>query len=172
MSIDAKHIKAFLEATQAVFDTMLKLPVTFESPTLGSGGQAYDVSGVIGLSGDVVGSVTVGFGRLSAVQIASAFAGSRLEIGTPDFADAIGELANMIAGGAKAKFEGMKVSIGCPSVIVAPRHQITPPSNTAIICIPCNTAAGRFVIDVTFQTGAKTAASRAAQAVVAPKAAA
>jgi len=79
MNMDVRHINAFLEATKAVFDTMIKLPVTFEKPELGTRKEQYDVSGVIGLSGDVVGSVIVGFTKMSAVQIASAFAGTRLE---------------------------------------------------------------------------------------------
>lgn len=164
MNIDVRHINAFLEATKAVFDTMIKLPVTFEKPELGTRKEQYDVSGVIGLSGDVVGSVIVGFTRMSAVQIASAFAQTRLEVGTADFADAIGELANMIAGGAKAKFEGQAVSIGCPSVIIAPSHQISSPSSAASICIHCNTAAGRFTIDVAIQSSTKAQTSPAATA--------
>ena len=152
MSMDVHHINAFLEATQAVFETMIRMPVTFEKPLLGSGKANYDVSGVIGLSGDVVGSVIVGFSKESAVKIASALAGCPLEIGTADFADAIGEIANMIAGGAKAKFDGQSVSIGCPSVVVAASHQISSPSGTASICLSCVTSAGRFVIDVTIQT--------------------
>jgi chemotaxis protein CheX len=96
--MDARYITAFLEATKAVFGTMLKLPVTFEKPELTPGGQPFDVSGIIGLSGDVTGSVIVGFSRLSAVQVASALAGSRLEFGSADFADAVGEITNMIAG--------------------------------------------------------------------------
>jgi chemotaxis protein CheX len=158
MSMDVRHINAFLEATKAVFDSMVRLPITFEKPQLGTGKSQYDVSGVIGLSGDVVGSVIVGFSKVSAVQIASAFAGSPLELGTSDFADAIGELANMIAGGAKAKFEGQDVSIGCPSVVVAPAHSISSPSSSASICIYCNTAGGRFVIDITMQSNSKKAA--------------
>ncbi len=133
MSMDARHINAFLESTQAVFDSMVKMPPTFEKPQLGTGKEHFDVSGVIGLSGDVVGSVIVGFSKMSAVQIASAFAGCQLDIATPDFADPIGELTNMIAGGAKAKFEGQAVSIDCPSVVIAASHQISSPSNTAHI---------------------------------------
>lgn len=157
--MDVRHISAFLEATKAVFETMVRLPVTFEKPQLGAGNANYDVSGVIGLSGDVVGSVIVGFSKESAVPIASALAGCPLQVGTSDFADAIGELSNMIAGGAKAKFEGQKVSIGCPSVVVAPSHQISSPSGSARICIACNTTVGQFVIDVTIQASTKATGS-------------
>jgi len=164
MSMDVRHINAFLEATKAVFSSMVKMPVTFEKPQLGTRKEQYDVSGVIGLSGDVVGSVIVGFTKMSAVQIASAFAGTRLDVGSADFADAIGELANMIAGGAKAKFEGQAVSIGCPSVIIAPSHQISSPSSATSICIHCNTAAGRFTIDVALKSSTKVLACPVATA--------
>lgn len=157
MTMNAAHINAFLDATKAVFETMLKIAVTFEKPTLGSVEQHHDVSGVIGLSGDIVGSVVVGFSKLSAAQFASALAGQHVDPNSPDFADAIGELTNMIAGGAKAKFEGFDVSIGCPSVVIAPQHHVKTPRNAATICIPCNTPVGRFTIDVAFQMSAAAA---------------
>lgn len=155
MNMDARHITAFLEATQAVFSTMMKIPVTFASPKLNTATSQHDVSGLIGLSGDVVGCVVVGFNKESAVKITSALAGSPMEFGTADFADAVGELANMIAGGAKAKFKGMEISIGCPSVVIATAHSVHKPSSAASLSIPCSTPAGTFTIDVTFQANAK-----------------
>lgn len=164
MSIQAAHISAFLESTRAVFETMLDLAVTFEKPRIRDNKVRHDVSGIIGLSGDISGAVVVGFSRLAAIQIVAAFTGSRIELDSPDFADAIGELANMIAGGAKAKFEGMDVSIGCPSVIRAPSHHIDPPSEAQSITIPCSTPAGSFSIDVAFRTTAGVSPSARTQA--------
>ena len=152
--MDARHINAFLESTRAVFGTMLKVPVAFEKPEISTEPHTSDVSGVIGLSGDIAGSVIVGFCKLSSVQIASALAGTRLEFGSADFADAIGEIANMIAGGAKSRLDGMDVKISCPTVVLAPNHDIRTPSGAASICIPCTTPAGRFTIDVAFQRSA------------------
>ena len=160
MSMDVRHINAFLEATKTVFDTMLKIPVTFEKPVLNSAPQTHDVSGVIGLSGDVVGSVVIGFGEQTAVRIVCAFAGTRHAFGSADFEDAIGELTNMIVGAAKSKFEGLSVSIGCPSVITSPDHHVSRPSDAASICIPCDTPGGRFVIEVTFRSIDKAASSK------------
>ena len=158
-SMDVRHINAFLEATKNVFDTMLKIPVTFDKPVLNSAPQTHDVSGVIGLSGDVVGVVVIGFGEQTAVRIVCAFAGTRHEFGTPDFEDAIGELTNMIVGSAKSKLEGLSVSIGCPSVISSPDHHVSRPSDAASICIPCDTPGGGFVIDVTFRPGSQALSS-------------
>ena len=52
--MDVNHINAFLEATKAIFDTMLKIPITFQRPELNHEPMMHDVSGVIDLSGDVV----------------------------------------------------------------------------------------------------------------------
>ena len=158
--MDVRHINAFLEATKAVFDTMLKIPVTFGEPGLNRVPQTHDVSGVIGLSGDVVGVVVVGFGEQTAVRIVCAFAGARHEFGSPDFEDAIGELTNMIVGAAKSKFEGLSVSIGCPSVISSPDHHVARPSDAASICIPCITPGGKFVIEVTSRSIDQAASSK------------
>lgn len=150
--MDVNHINAFLEATKAIFDTMLRIPVTFERPELSRERVKHDISGVIGLSGDVVGSVVVGFPKETAVRIVSALAGEVLEFGTPDFLDAIGELTNMIAGGAKSKFDGLRVTIGCPLVITSPDHNVTPPTDAVTISIPCDTPGGRFAIEVAFRS--------------------
>jgi len=152
MSIQAAHINAFLESTKTLFDTMIGMPVSFETPKIKDGNQPYDISGVIGLSGDVVGCVLIGFDQDAAINIVTKFTGEPAELNTPDFDDAIGEVVNMIAGGAKAKFEGMDVSIGCPSVITSPKHQVTSPSAAESIIIPCVTAAGGFQIEISFRS--------------------
>ncbi len=150
MSLDASHINAFLQATTAVFDTMLQVPVTFDKPTPITGQTKQDVSGVIGLSGNVSGSVILGFSKETAEGLVEAFAGPGMEFGSADFADAIGELTNMVVGGAKSKFEGLSVSIGCPTVVAAPGHSVVNPSQAARVKIPCHTDVGSFVIEVAF----------------------
>lgn len=150
MSLTSSHVNAFLKATTAVFETMLHMPVTFDKPEAVRQQTRHDVSGVIGLSGSVAGSVVLAFDRATAVALVEAFAGPGMEYGSADFADAIGELTNMVVGGAKSKFEGMSVSIGCPTVVTAPDHSVISPSQAARISIPCNTPAGTFVIEVAF----------------------
>jgi CheY-specific phosphatase CheX len=77
-----------------------------------------DVSGVIGMSGDVTGSVVLSFPQATAENLVALFGGSKADMGSPEFADAIGELVNMVAGGAKAMFKNRKCAISTPSVIV------------------------------------------------------
>jgi chemotaxis protein CheX len=70
-----------------------------------------------------------------------------LEPGTADFTDAVGELANMIAGGAK-KHLGNAASITVPSVIIGKGHQIARLSDVPCLVIPCTTAAGDFAVEI------------------------
>ncbi|MBS0198685.1 MAG: chemotaxis protein CheX [Planctomycetes bacterium] len=159
--MDARFINTFLESARTLFSTMLSAPVTFGKPHVHDRLTKYDVSGIIGLSGDVVGSVVLCLPKASALEIVSRFAGSPLEFGGSDFADAIGELVNMIAGGAKAKFEGKNVNISCPSVVVASVHQVQTPSAAACICIPCGSPLGDFAINLAIQSQGSALASHA-----------
>jgi chemotaxis protein CheX len=81
------------------------------------------------------------------MELVKAFAGSEFPLESPDFADAIGELANMIAGGAK-KDLGAAASITCPNVIIGKGHHIARLSGVPCLVIPCSTPVGDFAVEV------------------------
>jgi chemotaxis protein CheX len=112
------------------------------------------------MSGDVIGTVILSFKTDAAESIVALFCGEKLASGTPDFADAVGELVNMVSGGAKAMFIDSKdVSISCPSVIVGKDHGVALPSDVPCVVIPCSTDCGEFVIEVAIrEAGAGTKA--------------
>ena len=121
--MDSSYILPFVNSIQNVFETMIQLPVTVEKPVLKEAGAPnYDISGIIGMSGDVEGSVVLSFPTTTAERVISLFTGMELVYTHEDFPDAIGELVNMISGGAKAKFAGKQVSITCPSVVIGSDH--------------------------------------------------
>lgn len=148
--MDASYITPFVKSIQNVFSTMLQLPVTVNTPQIKQDSTpTHDVSGIIGMSGDVIGTVILSFKTDSAESIVALFCGEKLESGTADFADAVGELVNMVSGGAKALFLDSKdVSISCPSVIVGKDHGVALPSDVPCVVIPCSTDCGEFVIEV------------------------
>lgn len=147
--MDVKYINPFIKSIKNVFQTMLSTDVAFGKPFVqGSGQTKPDVSSVIGFSGDASGAVVLAFNRATAVTIASKFAAIELAIDHPDFADALGELANMVAGGAKADFEGLNVAISLPSVIVGAGHEITNSKAHPSLVIPCETEMGVFNVHV------------------------
>lgn len=144
------YITPFVKSIQNVFSMMLQLPVTVLDAQLKENTTpTHDVSGIIGMSGDMVGTVILSFQRETAESIVALFSGEKLSCGSADFADAVGELVNMVSGGAKALFADTKdVSISCPSVIVGDDHGVALPSDVPCIVIPCVTDCGEFVIEV------------------------
>jgi len=147
--MDVKYINPFIASVRNVFGTMLHLDVEFGKPQVKNDEQhSHDVSAIIGLSGDVVGAVVLSFPKLAAMRIASAFAGAELTDSDDDFADAIGELANMVSGNAKKDFDGLSVLISVPSVVIGTGHTITNTKVTPRLVLPCTTPAGSFVVEV------------------------
>ncbi len=147
--MDVKFINPFMLAIKNVFKTMLNLDVVFGKPHIKTEEDtSHDVSGIIGMSGDAVGVVIISFPKPSALKIAGVFAGISFEDADEDFVDAIGELANMIAGNAKKDLEGLNISISVPSVIVGRGHQVKSTKMIPRLIIPCSTPAGSFVVEV------------------------
>lgn len=151
--MDASYITPFIESTKSVFGTMLNLPVKCGRPMPESAIPAAnaDVSGIISLSGDVVGTVVLSFQMNAAASIVGRFIGMEVDVESEDFGDAIGELVNMVSGGAKAKFEGKNVSISCPHVVVGSGHKVQQMSDAICIRIPCSSELGDFAVEVSMK---------------------
>lgn len=158
-AINPKLIVPFVNSVRNVFSTMVKVPTEIDRPHVKNATNAsYDVSSIIGFSGDIVGSVVVSFQLEAAKKFVAAFAQMELEVDTPDFADALGELANMIAGNAK-KDLGCKASISTPSVIVGTGHHIARLSDVPTLIVPCRTPVGDFAVEVSIKHVNKQAAA-------------
>jgi len=147
--MDVRYINPFVKSVRNTVQTMCNLPVTVGKPELKVGNDPLaDVSGVIGFSGDAAGSVVLHFSNETASRVATAFAGTQITPQHPDFADAIGELTNMVAGGAKSQFEGLQISISLPNVIVGPRHNVQACKSSPRIVIPCHIDTDVFYLEV------------------------
>jgi chemotaxis protein CheX len=111
-------------------------------------GSEYDYSGIITLSGTYVGTVVVSFHREMAIQMVGAMLKMEIPPNSADFCDAIGEVANMIAGGAKNEFGGRKTAISIPTVVMGKGHIIARPRGVPCIVVPCRTLHGNFSVEV------------------------
>ncbi len=147
--MDASMITPFVNAIQNVFSTMFQLPVEIGEPRLKADRKAtHDVSGIIGVSGEMVGTIVLSMPSEAASSIVTLFTGMEFDPDSPDFADAVGELVNMISGNAKADFQRKGVSISCPSVVIGEGHMIAVQSGTPCVLIPCSTDCGEVVLEV------------------------
>ena len=150
--MDSTYITPFVTAARNLFETMLQLPITIGEPSLKKAGQpCYDVSGIIGMSGDVEGVVVLSFPTATAERVVSLFTGMELPRTHEDFADAVGELVNMISGGAKAQFGAKTVNITCPSVVIGADHVVFNRKDATCINIPCQCDCGDFAVEVSIR---------------------
>lgn len=157
--MDASYVTPFVNSVTNVFETMLQLPVTSGEPSLKSQGEpSFDVSGIIGMSGDLEGAIVLSFPITTAERVVSLFTGTETSHTDDDFADAVGELVNMVSGGAKAQFPGKQVNISCPSVVIGKDHQVFGRKDVLCICIPCQTDVGDFNVEVSVRKSASQAA--------------
>jgi chemotaxis protein CheX len=152
--MDVRYINPFIYAIQNVFKTMLKTEILISKPRAAGKDEAdADVSAIIGFSGGAVGSVALCFPMKTGVAAASRFTNTELHQDDPDFADALGELANMVAGQAKAQLHGKQISISLPSVVRGPAHCVLKSQRTSALMIPCDSVLGRFCVRVTMALG-------------------
>ena len=83
--MDPTYITPFIVSVQNVFSTMLNLPVQVKEPRIKTGAESgADVSSIIGMSGDVVGSVILSFPTETARRIVSLFSGTEVAADSPD----------------------------------------------------------------------------------------
>ena len=153
-------VQPFVDATLNVFRTMIQLELEVGQPEKAATIPTEpfsDVSGIIGLSGDVVGTVILGFPTATAEAVVSKFTGTTMGTKDEDFADAVGELVNMVAGNAKARFDGKCVSIGLPSVEIG-HHVVVLPADAVCISIPFESSCGPFSVEVGLKTTGVNAA--------------
>ncbi|MGB5984703.1 MAG: chemotaxis protein CheX [Desulfobacterales bacterium] len=146
--MDVKYINPFLSAIHNIFSTMIDVPFTIEKPGMKNGSAPdFEISGIIGLSGDVSGVVVINLSEAIALQLASCLLGEEIQELDEDCTDAIGEIANMVAGNAKNNFPNPDTSISVPSVVIG-KHKIKYPTGIPIITIPCKTDRGAFIVDI------------------------
>lgn len=146
--MNVEYINPFLLAVQNVFDTMISMPYKLGKPAIKKSEMtAFDVSGIIGISGEVIGCIVVSFPTQIALKVGSSLLGEELTEVDGDCTDVIGEVANMIAGDAKKRFPKSNTTISVPSIIIG-SHKVAYPSGLPIISIPCETEAGQFAIEV------------------------
>jgi chemotaxis protein CheX len=112
MPVSGKMIMPFVQSARDVFGAMVGVPTTVGKPVLKVSDELeHDVSAIIGFSGNVEGSMVITMESEVAVKIVQAFSGAEAKPGSADFADAMGELANMVAGSSKRTSAGLQRSL-------------------------------------------------------------
>lgn len=147
--IRIEYINPFVTSTSEVFHTMLNLDVRRGALYWKDSFQtSAEVTAVIGLTGIAKGSVLLGLTRPAAIEVTSILMNERCDQIDHNVIDAIGELANMIVGSAKAQMEELKMSIGLPTVVVGSNHSVVFPTGVQPIGIPFDSDIGAICLEV------------------------
>ena len=158
--MDVRFINSFIQATQHVFKTTVAVDTHVGKPFLKKREVPdMEISAVIDLSGDAVGSVVLCFPRTTAVKVVSALTGADVTTEHPDFGDALGEMAKGVADLAKADFDGLNCDISPPTVL-SDRDAKVPRSGRALTLVfPCASPLGGFSVEITMDCEAQAAAA-------------
>jgi len=141
-------------ATKEIFETMIMMEITpgdalSESVTEFKG----SISGVIGLAGSCKGMLAIHLPDSVAMSITSNFLGMDVDEVNDDVTDAIGELANMLAGNIKMVLDvaGNKVTLSIPSCIHGEEYTMGCVSDADWVVVPFDTNAGQFLVELQLQ---------------------
>ena len=145
----ADHVNPFVTSIQLVFDTMLDSSVNVaRSRFKDSSHPTHDVTGIITLTGDVVGSAALSFPMHTAMKAVEVFTGMAVESTDDMFADAVGELATMVAGNAKKDLKKVSVSISVPTVVIGKNHHLASHQLGQWVVLECTSDIGPFNIEI------------------------
>jgi len=150
-----EHINPFLNATLNVLKTMAFTEATAGKPYLKKERVAGgDVSGIIGITGETEGSLSISFTEPAICQIVSNMFGEEITKLNQEVEDAVGEITNMISGDARRELaeKGFVLKGAIPSVVSGHNHTVKHMAKGPSIAIPFTTEAGSFVVEVCFNS--------------------
>lgn len=149
--MDVKFINPFLQGTVEVLKKMAFVEPRPGKMYLKNTALAHgDVSGIIGITGDMIGSLAISFGERCICHLVGSMLGESYAEANQEVFDGVGEITNMISGVARTYLEkeGMHVYAAIPSVVYGKNHTINHILKSPSIVIPFVTDQGAFVVDV------------------------
>jgi chemotaxis protein CheX len=150
-TIQVDYINPFITSLEDTFGTMLSCKIHRKGLEIKDNNIAlYPVSGIIGLSGKAVGTVVLTLSSQLAIAAASTLLMEEMKEVDNDVLDAVGELTNMVTGGAKAKLEEYRLQMSLPNVLHAQQCNIHFPANAHPITIPFQSERGPLALEVGF----------------------
>ncbi|MCL2688797.1 MAG: chemotaxis protein CheX [Chitinispirillia bacterium] len=151
--MDVSYANPFIVSTIETFKKMLNIEGKTGKLSLKSNSAyTYDVSGVIGLSGEAQGAICLSFPKEVALKAVSALLGMEIKEMGPDVSDGIGELVNIVAGNAKQYLTKYSLSISLPKVIIGKDLQLAPTKGVPTLVVPFISSLGEFAIEISLKT--------------------
>lgn len=149
--MDVAYINPFIESTVRSLDMMAgikaeKVGLELKEDHI----TAYEISTIIGLTGETSGSIVISMPTKLACKIASNMLMEEINAINQNVEDAIGEIGNIVVGDARRLLiqDGFSLSISVPTVVIGKGHRISRSGDIPCIAIPFKTDFGEFEVNV------------------------
>lgn len=127
MKVDANLINPFIKATTTAMEMMAMCKPERKGIELKKDNVLVgDISGIMGLSGDVSGAIVVSFVKETACKVVGNMLGTTYTEINDEVKDGIQEIVNLIAGQAKTMLADTEYhfQISIPTCIIGKNHQV------------------------------------------------
>ncbi len=131
---------------------MIFIEITPEVSSEENAAIEYNLSSLIGLAGDFKGILAIQCPAEVAMGITGAMLGMEVTELDGDVKDAIGEIANMVAGGLKEALigAGTKTELAIPTTVIGTSIRTSGLSGASRVMIPFTSPLGRFGVELRY----------------------
>lgn len=146
-----EYAKIIIESTREIFSSMIMLEVTSGDPfQRGHEKLNNSISGLVGLAGTIKGMLAIHLPDQTAITVTSAFLGMGVEEIDEDVRDAIGELANMVAGNIKSALDpkGSDIKLSMPSAVYGEEYSVDCLAHAQSITVPFELEGKTFLVEL------------------------
>ncbi len=150
----AEFINPFLNSLLEVLKTMASIELTPQEPHLKTDRKSQgDISGVIGMLGpQTKGSFSISLEKQLALAIYKGMLGEEAEDINDAVSDMVGEITNMVSGGAKRILgeKGYDFDMATPTVVSGRGHEISHKVDGPQLAMDFESEYGKAVIEICF----------------------
>ena len=142
-----------IDATLEVFASMIFIDIAAEWPSVDSLPEIEpNVSSLIGFAGDLKGILAIHCPSAVALGVTASMLGMEVTELNEDVKDAIGEVANIVAGGLKAALasNNKKIELAIPATVIGNGIRTSGLSRATRVMVPFSSPLGRFGVELCF----------------------
>lgn len=154
--MNVNFINPFLQSLLNVISTMASMDLAPGKPQIKNDNLAKgDVSGLIGMVGpQTKGSLSITFEQTLVLQIMQNMLGENPGKINEEVTDLVGEITNMVTGGAKNLLgqKGYEFEMATPMVVSGKGHTISHKANGTKIIMPFTSPHGTAFIEICFES--------------------
>ena len=145
--------QAIIDGTEEIFSTMLMVELETGEVVEGTGGDVdSNITSMLGLGRDIKGMLAVHCPAAVAKEITGTFLGVDVAELNDDVKDAIGEIANMVAGSLKIFFQehNITIELAIPTTIIGKSFQTAGMSGAKRTAVPFTMNGSTFLIELKY----------------------